>query len=1838
MRSILLQLTAAFLLSPALLFAQSNDCSTATPLAVTANCASPVSGTTTGATQSIPGCTGTADDDVWYSFTATAASHKITVTPGAGMDPVVQVFSGTCGSLTSLVCRDIGFSGNPEIVNLTGLSIGTVYRIRVYHYAAGSGTGNFTICLTVGAPAPANNNCAGAVSLMVNTTCVNTAGTTEGATQSLAGCSGNADDDVWYSFVATNAQQTVTVTPTTANIDPVFQVFSGGCGTLTSELCIDQAFMDDPESSQVVGLTAGQTYYVRVYDYQAGSNGNFDICINGPATAAPTNDNPCAALQLPAVTSTCNYLEFTTVGATTTTGAGIPTPASCIGGSGAAIGGFGAGTRDVWFAITVPSTGNVYITSEPNIGAGAITDGVMALYSGTCSSMTQIQCSDDTPQYPGAGNDGLPLISATGLTPGATVYLRYWAFGTVNAGGAFGICVTTATNDNCANSLYICDINGYSASTSAAYTADRPCNMFGNNETNAGVDQPNGTNTGGIFGSGGSWGSGSPAIDVNINNNSWIRFTASATTAVLNVNVIDCWVGNYPSGGIQMQIFSSTGGCCNFTPVSEFKENSTNFTITANNLTIGNDYYLMVDGFAGDICNYTISAQSGVQFPNITPVGPICSGQSVVLTAPPGATSYDWMHNGSTSQAVNVTPPTTQSYSVEVTGLCGAKQTLTTTVTVNPIPAAPVVSNTLAICNGQTLNLAASFVAGGTYSWTGPNGFTSALQNPSIASVTAANAGVYTVTVTVNGCTSPGASTTVTINAIPSAPTAGSNSPVCAGQAINLTASSIASATYAWTGPSAFTSGVQNPVRNGAIAGFAGTYFVTATVNGCTSAQASVNVVVNPIPPAPVASSNSPVCSGTTVNLSASAVSGATAYNWTGPNSFTASVQNPSIPAAGTISSGIYSVTATVLGCTSAAATTTVVVNPTPATPAPAANSPVCQGSAISLSVPAVTGAIYAWTGPNGFNSALQNPSIPGATAVQAGTYNLVVTVNSCASGTGSAIVVVNTPATVNAGSDQPSCNGAPVALSGSFGGTAGSLTWTTSGTGAFDNTSSANAIYTPGAADIVAGTVTLTATTDDPAGPCPFVSDNLIITISSSPSAAFSYASPVYCQNNADPAPVFGAGSSGGSFSSTAGLSLNTTSGIIDLSASSPGNYTVSNAIAANGSCPGATATAPITITATPATPSATTDSPVCAGATLTLTTPAVTGATYNWSGPNGFSSTDQNPVIANATAATDGTYFVTITVDGCTSANGTAIVAVTPLPVVTIVNGASVAICPAETVTLTASGAATYEWSTLETTASIDVSPAVTTTYTVTGTTNGCSAGDQINVTINTPAALTGSPVAAPGNCDQPTGSLTGITVSGNGPFDYLWEDQSGNAVGITSDLTNVPAGDYTVQVTDANGCTTAFGPFTVLNAPTPAAPVLTTDNANPCDGGAFTITAAAIPGASYSWTGPNTFTSSSAGFTIDPVIQQNTGNYCVTATVNGCISAPACTTITVNIVPVTVLSAGANGGTACLFEPVTLTANGGTSYSWTGPDAFSQSGSSVTIIPSDEDQEGYYVVTVTNGMNCSITDSLFVTVNPLPVVVASTDVSTTGVYCQGAAIQLNVAGGGIYSWSGPDNFSSNQQNPVIDPAIPVNEGMYYVTVTNNDNCSATDSISVNIQQNATAGMPGSTELCPGSTLNLSASGGISYQWSGPNGFTATNDAIVIPNIQTAQTGDYVVYIIDADSCLHSDTISVSLGFSAGCLNIPELVTPDGDGHNDTWDIQGLNGFPDANVQVFNRWGNLVYTVSPYTQPWNGEANKGVSIDGDGGKVPFGTYYYLIQLNDDEGTEYKGYIELQF
>lgn len=326
------------------------------------------------------------------------------------------------------------------------------------------------------------------------------------------------------------------------------------------------------------------------------------------------------------------------------------------------------------------------------------------------------------------------------------------------------------------------------------------------------------------------------------------------------------------------------------------------------------------------------------------------------------------------------------------------------------ISATPVVtagSNT-PVCAGHAINLTAnSSITGVSYSWTGPVSFSSNLQNPTRTNATIAMSGTYTVTANNYGCTA-NTTTNVTVSNGPANLTAASNSVVCAGNNINLTATSAATgATYSWTGPGGYTSPLQNPTRTGATVAMGGVYTVTAQLGSCVN-TATTNVVVGTIPATPTAGSNTPVCAGQNINLTASGSTPGVNYSWTGPASYSSTQQNPVRTNATVAMSGTYSVVASSNGCSTTPVSTNVVVNASPVAPVATNNGPLCAGVALNLFVSGQAGATYQWNGPGGYNSTTQNPTIVNAGTANAGNYTVTQTINGCTSPTGSTIAVIN--------------------------------------------------------------------------------------------------------------------------------------------------------------------------------------------------------------------------------------------------------------------------------------------------------------------------------------------------------------------------------------------------------------------------------------------------------------------------------------------------------------------------------------------------------------------------------------------------------------------------------------------------------------------------------------------------------------------------------------------------------------------------------------------------------------------------------------------------------------
>jgi gliding motility-associated-like protein len=1109
--------------------------------------------------------------------------------------------------------------------------------------------------------------------------------------------------------------------------------------------------------------------------------------------------------------------------------------------------------------------------------------------------------------------------------------------------------------------------------------------------------------------------------------------------------------------------------------------------------------------------------------PTASSNSPVCVGSTLNLTASTiaGAT-YSWTGpNGFSSSTQNpsisnatVAASGTYSVTATVAGCPGPAGTVS--VTVSPIPAAPTASSNSPICAGSTLNLSASTIAGATYSWTGPNGFSSSTQNPSISNATTAASGTYSVTATVAGCPGPAGTVAVTVNPIPVAPTASSNSPICAGATLNLTASNIAGATYSWTGPNAFSSSTQNPSISNATIAASGTYSVTATVAGCPGPAGTVTVTVNPIPATPAPSSNSPICAGQTLNLSTTAVAGAT-YSWTGPNGFSSSLQNPGILNATVAASGTYTLTVTVGGCASAQGTVSVTVNPTPVAPTASSNSPICAGSTLNLTASTIAGVTYSWTGPNGFSSSTQNPSISNATTAASGTYTVNATLGGCTGPNGTTVVTVNPiPVAPTASSNSPICAGSTLNLTAS---TITGATYSWTGPNGFSSSTQNPSISN--ATTAASGTYSVTATV---AG-CPGPAGTVVVTVNPIPAAPTAGSNSPLCAGST--LNLTASTVSGATYSWTGpNLFFSTTQNpsIANATVAASGTYSVT--INVSG-CNSAAGTTVVTVNPIPATPSPSSNSPVCIGQTLNLTTTTVAGATYSWTGPNGFSSSTQNPSISNATAAAAGTYSLIVTVNGCSSPTGTVNVQVNSPPSAPTLSSNS-PVCSGSTLNLSATAvAATYSWtgpnsfsSSLQNPSIANVTLAAAGTYTLV-VNNGCSSTPAtitvvVNATPAAPVTSSNSPVCVGNTLNLTASPIAGVTYSWTGPNSFTSTLQNPSITGVTL----ADAGTYSVTATSAAGCTGNAGTTTVTVNPIPATPT-PSSNSPVCTGTTLSLTTNAVAGATYSWTGPNGFSSSLQNPNITNATLAASGTYSLTVTVLGCGSSSGTVTVIVNQTPAA--PTASNNSPICDGSTLNLTSTAvpGATYSWTGPNGFTDSNQNPVIATATLTNAGTYSVTVTvNGCTGSA-GTTNVIINPIPATPAPTSNSPV---CVGQTLNFNTTtvAGATYSWTGPNGFTSSSQNPSITNATTAATGTYSLVVTVNGCSSSTGTVAAAV--NATPVTPvasSNSPVCSGSTLQLTVDSitGATWSWAGPNGFTSTQQNPSISNVTLAASGTYTV-----------------------------------------------------------------------------------------------------------------------
>jgi len=358
-------------------------------------------------------------------------------------------------------------------------------------------------------------------------------------------------------------------------------------------------------------------------------------------------------------------------------------------------------------------------------------------------------------------------------------------------------------------------------------------------------------------------------------------------------------------------------------------------------------------------------------------------------------------------------------------------------------PPTPTSNSPLCQDGGVNLMLMANPPLGGpfTYVWSGPSGFVSNAQNPTIVNPIVANSGIYSVTVTDLSGSSAG-SVNVVVNPKPNQPLiTASNSTVCESNNITLSVPTYtgATVTYTWNGPSGPT-GMNGPDLNinNAQTTDAGAYTVQVEVDGCLSnLSAPFNLVVNPLPAAPIPTSNSPVCDGDTLRLFAN-MAGMQSYSWTGPNGFTSSDENPILINPAVINSGVYNLTVgSPINCMNSGSVN-ITITPEPLQPVITGTSQtVCAGGDITLMAtqyPNGTSVIYEWTNPNGViipGLILPDLTITNATPADLGNYSVQVYVDGCPSlpSVPFEVVLSNPMETANSGADLFICGVTQITL-----------------------------------------------------------------------------------------------------------------------------------------------------------------------------------------------------------------------------------------------------------------------------------------------------------------------------------------------------------------------------------------------------------------------------------------------------------------------------------------------------------------------------------------------------------------------------------------------------------------------------------------------------------------------------------------------------------------------------------------------------------------------------------------------------------------------------------------
>gem|GEM_PF-6738268 len=1147
---------------------------------------------------------------------------------------------------------------------------------------------------------------------------------------------------------------------------------------------------------------------------------------------------------------------------------------------------------------------------------------------------------------------------------------------------------------------------------------------------------------------------------------------------------------------------------------------------------------------------------------------PICFGETINLDEIAGdAVSWQWNGPDGFSStlknpAIPNAPLTAQgTYNVTITDGHACTATATVSVTVNLLPFLEFDNNS-PICEGDNLSFVESGGQAISWSWTGPAGFNSSSQNPVIPNATPTNSGTYFITITdVNGCTQ-NSSIEATVQPAPNV-VLNSNSPVCVGNDLNLTETGGEAVSWSWTGPAGFSSTAQNPVIPNVTSLDAGTYFVNTTnANGCTK-QAPINVIVNPIPDAN-ATGNSPVCFGETINLDETA-GDAVSWQWDGPDGFSSSLKNPAIPNAPLTAQGTYNVTITDGNSCTAIDAVSVTVNLLPILEIDN-NSPICEGESLSFSETGGQAVSWSWTGPFGFNSSNQNPGIFSAIPFNSGTYSLTITgANGCTQSS-TIEAVVNPAPKVVVTNNSPVCENLDLQL---FESGNEAVSWSWSGPNGFSSSEQNSTISNATLAN--SGTYEVFVT--DAIGCTNRGSAD--VTISAMPNIAAASNSPVAQGGNIELTESGGDGVSwlwngpNGFVSSLQNPMLN------NVTNAQAGAYSVT-ITDANG----CTNSVVLEVVVGNLAAVVSNNGPICESENVQLFETGGTAVSWLWMGPNGFSSTEQNPVISNANPIAAGTYSVTITNSVGGTISGSTEVEIHPLP--NAVVNALPPQCAGADFSLTESGgdAISWAWSgpngftlSSQTIPFSNANPTSSGTYSVTVTdANGCT-----NVSLTAVEIQPGLMVILTTNAPLCEGENLTLHEAGGDAVSWSWGGPDGfnssEQNPVISNATISNSGIYSATITAANGCTATNSVEALVQGP-PA--VVATVSSAICEGGNFTLTESGGDAIGWNWSGPNGFISNDQNPTVTNVAANQSGTYFVTG-----INTAGCT----NLAQVEVVVSGAiqvavgNNGPLCEGENLALSESGGdaVSWLWNGPNGFVETLQNPTLSGSTLAAAGSYSVTVTNADGCAATAVSEVVVNAPPQVAATAN----GATCEGGNLSLSENGGEAveWVWAGPDNFTSNLQNPSLSNIGATQAGTYSVTITDANGCTNSADVAVEIGSQPAINLELENAACTGAAISLLENGGeaVEWAWTGPNNFTSNLQNPTLNNVTTGDSGTYSVTITNATGCTNSGNLEIQifpLPTVLASSNSPvpvggTLQLEESGGEAVSWQWQGPNNF---------------------------------------------------------------------